>query len=86
MVPSQSSTQLLLPTHVDLFYGGRWHPPIQATSADTYNPATGEVLGRLSEASAQDDDAAVEAAHAGYSPGLAFRPSSALGPCGGSPS
>ena len=67
MAPSETSTQpLMLPTHVDLFYGGQWHPPLQATFADTYNPATGEVLGRLSEASAQDADAAVEAARAGF--------------------
>ena len=67
MTPSQTSTYpIVLPTHAELFYGGQWHPPIHATFADTYNPATGEVLGRVPEASPQDADAAVEAARAGF--------------------
>ena len=67
MIPLQTSTYpLVLPTHTDLFYGGQWHPPLNATFADTYNPATGEVLDRVTESSAQDADAAVEAAREGF--------------------
>lgn len=52
----------LLPTHRDLFYGGRWHPATSGRYLDLIDPATGEALGQVAEAGAADVDAAVTAA------------------------
>jgi betaine-aldehyde dehydrogenase len=55
----------VLPQHRDLYYGGRWHPP-RGGYADTLNPATGASLGPVADANAQDVEAAVQAAQAGF--------------------
>lgn len=54
-----------LPRRRDLYYGGAWHEP-RGSYLDTVNPATGESLGRVAEANAEDVDAAVRAAQAGF--------------------
>jgi aldehyde dehydrogenase (NAD+) len=45
---------------------GKWAKPNSGKSFDTYNPATGEVLGQLAEGDAQDVDLAVKAARAAF--------------------
>lgn len=50
----------------ELYYGGDWHAPREGVYADTVNPATGEKLSRVAQASAADVDAAVAAAQQGF--------------------
>jgi acyl-CoA reductase-like NAD-dependent aldehyde dehydrogenase len=57
---------LVLPSRLDLFYGGAWHAPLHDTRADIVNPATGALLARVAEAGAEDVAAAVAAARAGF--------------------
>jgi len=57
---------LALPSHQDLYYGGAWHPPKLGRYAEVYSPATGELLGRVAEATTEDVDAAVAAAQKGF--------------------
>jgi aldehyde dehydrogenase (NAD+) len=49
-----------------LFIGGRWTPPAAGEWFDTVNPATRQVLARVSQAGAADVDAAVRAAAAAF--------------------
>lgn len=55
-----------LPENRDLFYGGRWHPPIRGEYDETRNPGAGGTLGRVAIAGSRDVDAAVGAARKGY--------------------
>lgn len=55
----------LLPRRRELYYGGAWHEP-RGGYLETLNPATGESLGRVAEANAEDVDAAVRAAQSGF--------------------
>ncbi|HEY1950126.1 MAG TPA: CoA-acylating methylmalonate-semialdehyde dehydrogenase [Bryobacteraceae bacterium] len=48
------------------FIGGEWRPSNSIESFDVFNPATSEVLARVSLASAADVDAAVNAASAAF--------------------
>lgn len=48
-----------------LWIGGRYAPASGGKFFDTLNPATGEVLCRVAEASAEDVDRAVESASRG---------------------
>jgi acyl-CoA reductase-like NAD-dependent aldehyde dehydrogenase len=57
---------LVLPTHAGLFYNGAWHAPKQGRVVDVLSPATGLVLGRAPEATADDAEAAIAAARAGF--------------------
>src|SRR5215470_6437315 len=57
---------LVLPTHRDCYYGGKWHEPKSGRRADTVNPGTGQSLGPVADASAADVDAAVAAAKAAF--------------------
>ena len=59
----------VLPKSRGLYYGGAWHRA-HGGELETWNPATGESLGRCAEADAHDVDLAVHAAHEGY---LAWR-------------
>ncbi|KAJ9646665.1 hypothetical protein H2204_000357 [Knufia peltigerae] len=64
---SSSSTKLpTLPSHLDLFYGGEWHKPIDKTYEDTVSPATGKPITKVAVASSADVDAAVSAAHKAF--------------------
>ena len=58
--------RLVLPAHNALYYGGEWHAPLDGRYAPTINPATGEVLGEVPEASEADAVAAIAAARAGF--------------------
>lgn len=52
-----------------LFIGGKWVESLSGKTFDTLNPATGEVLATVSEAKAEDIDAAVEAARQAFDGG-----------------
>jgi len=64
-MPLDVNAALPLPQHRDMFYGGAWHVP-RGGYVDTLNPATGESLGRVAQANAEDVDLAVAAAQAGF--------------------
>lgn len=51
-----------------LFINGEWVQPAEAGYFDSVNPATGEVLGSVSQGGAKDIDAAVKAARAALVP------------------
>src|SRR6202011_5797529 len=55
---------LKLPEHRSCYYGGAWHAPLSGREADTINPGTGEILGKVADAGAADVDAAVKGAKA----------------------
>lgn len=63
--PAARPVSALLPSRRELYYGGAWHEP-RGGYLETVNPATGESLGRVAEANADDVDAAVRAAQAGF--------------------
>ncbi|HWH81641.1 MAG TPA: aldehyde dehydrogenase family protein [Burkholderiaceae bacterium] len=63
----------VLPRHRDLYYGGAWHRPAGG-HGETFNPATGESLGRCADANADDVDAAVRAAEAGFAQWSRMKP------------
>jgi hypothetical protein len=45
-----------MPTHFGLFYGGKWHEPVNKGSFDTFSPSTGKQEAEVAEASAEDVD------------------------------
>lgn len=51
-----------------LYIDGQWVQPAEVSFFDSVNPATGEVLARVSQAGAKDIDAAVKAARAALAP------------------
>jgi betaine-aldehyde dehydrogenase len=53
----------VLPGRRQLFYGGQWHEPLSGRYTHSLNPATQEDLGPVAEASPEDVDQAVRAAH-----------------------
>src|SRR6185295_15956335 len=57
---------LTLPEHRDIYYGGAWHRPKRGRYADTINPGTGEVLAAVADGTAEDVEAAIAAAKAGF--------------------
>src|SRR5438874_1242665 len=57
---------LILPEHRDLYYGGAWQAPRARRYAEVASPGTGESLGPVAEAGAEDVDAAVIAARAAF--------------------
>jgi betaine-aldehyde dehydrogenase len=63
-----------LPQSRDLFYGGRWHAPGKRKRMGTLNPATGEPLGEVGWADADDADQAVKAAYRGFQTWRAVKP------------
>ena len=64
-MPLDLDASLPLPEHRDLFYGGAWHTP-GGGRVETWNPGTGESLGPVAQANADDVEAAVVAAQAGF--------------------
>jgi betaine-aldehyde dehydrogenase len=63
-----------LPEHRDLFYGGGWHVPAKNKRMGTINPSTGESLGEVGLADAEDVDRAVKAAYRGFQTWRALKP------------
>jgi len=59
-----------LPRHRSLYYGGEWHDSQAQRTIDVVAPATGEALGTTIDASADDVEHAVAAAHKAF---LAWR-------------
>ncbi len=55
-----------MPTNKDLFYGGQWHSPKNNEYRETYNPGNGQVIDKISQAGAEDVEAAAEAAHKAF--------------------
>ena len=53
-------------TPLDLYIGGEWRQGSGGRGEDVINPATGETIGRLPHASAEDLDAALASAESGF--------------------
>ncbi|MFZ0458132.1 MAG: aldehyde dehydrogenase family protein, partial [Rhodoplanes sp.] len=71
MTPHQAPSVSLPPTPIlpsrrDLYYGGAWRKPKAGRYGETFDPATGRSLGPVAEGDAEDVDAAVAAAAAGF--------------------
>src|SRR5947208_1477920 len=67
MAPDDSQTlRHPLPVKRQHYYGGGWHPSVSSAEMPVGCPATGESLGSVSVADAQDVDRAVRAANAGF--------------------
>lgn len=60
------SIESSLPSHKVLFYDGQWHNSSSKQDRETYNPGKGKVIDRIAEASAEDVDRAVQAAHRAF--------------------
>ena len=56
----------VLPSHLDLYYGGQWHAPRGGEYAATINPANGQVIAKVAHAGAEDAGAAIAAAHEAF--------------------
>ena len=56
----------VLPSHLDLYYGGQWHAPRAGEYVATINPANGQVVARVAHAGAEDAGAAIDAAHVAF--------------------
>ena len=63
---ASAALALRLPAHRGAFYGGAWHDPASGAFAETWNPSSGESLGRVAVGGAADVDAAVAAAKRGF--------------------
>ena len=63
----------VLPHERGLYWGGEWHHPAGVATLQSFNPSTGELLGEVHVARAQDVDAAVGAAQRAF-PGWAATP------------
>ena len=55
-----------LPHHLGLYYGGRWHQPVQGGRFPVEDPATGAQLAEVASASSADVELAVAAAREGF--------------------
>lgn len=55
-----------LPKEKGLFYAGAWHAPKKAELKETYSPGNGKVIDKIGQASTDDVDAAVTAAHEAF--------------------
>jgi betaine-aldehyde dehydrogenase len=65
--PQTASAQaVVLPKNRGAYYGGAWHEPKAGRYADTINPGTGQSLGKVAEAGADDIDAAVASAKTAF--------------------
>ncbi len=63
---SLASIKLNLPRQRGAYYDGGWHEPKGGRFVETPNPGTGESLGKVAEAGAEDIDAAVKAARRAF--------------------
>jgi acyl-CoA reductase-like NAD-dependent aldehyde dehydrogenase len=64
-----------------LLINGKWVDAASGKTFETTNPATGEVLARVAEADAEDDERAVKAARAAFDGGWGqTNPSSSSSP------
>lgn len=65
---------LKLPIQNSLFYGGKWHAPVENRKVTTFNPSTGEPLGEVGWGDAEDVNRAVTAAYAGFQTWRTIKP------------
>jgi len=63
-VTAADETALLERVPVDLYIDGEWRPASSGRRFDVLDPSTGEVLAQVADASVEDGDAALAAAHA----------------------
>ncbi|PYM62263.1 MAG: aldehyde dehydrogenase [Candidatus Rokuibacteriota bacterium] len=63
-----------MPEHRVLYYGGAWHPPASGRMVVDRDPATGDALGVVAEADAEDVDRAVRAAHRAFATWRRMKP------------
>lgn len=63
---ASSNLGLILPKHLDLFYGGQWHAPKAGGTQPTINPANGEILANVAHADTEDVQLAVRAAQSAF--------------------
>ena len=56
----------VLPSHLNLYYGGEWHAPRSGRYVETINPANAEPIARVADAGAEDTEAAIVAAHEAF--------------------
>lgn len=56
----------ILPAHRDLYYAGQWHAPQSGRYIEFFSPGSGDSLGNVAEASADDVERAVAAAAKAY--------------------
>jgi betaine-aldehyde dehydrogenase len=56
----------VLPKHRTAWYGGAWHDPRSERDEETWNPSTGDSLGRVALCGEEDVGAAVAAARSGF--------------------
>jgi len=68
------TTANVLPKHRDAYYGGRWHPPARGAARELVSPGDASSLGTAAECGAEDVDAAVAAARAGFEVWRDFAP------------
>jgi betaine-aldehyde dehydrogenase len=59
-------TSLHLPEHRDAYYGGAWHAPKRGRYVESINPGTGEPLAPAADCTAEDVEAVIAAARAGF--------------------
>src|SRR5262249_2706200 len=64
--PDMAASSTIEALHGELFIGGRWRPSVSGGEFETRDPATGELVGPIAEASREDVDLAVEAAGRGF--------------------
>src|SRR6186997_645661 len=65
--PQAASAQaVVLPKNRGAYYGGAWHEPKAGRFVDTISPGTGQSLGKVADAGAEDIDAAVATAKAAF--------------------
>jgi betaine-aldehyde dehydrogenase len=64
--PEEPVPALRLPQARDFYYGGDWHKSAGDLRVSIENPGTGEVLAQVTQATAEDLDAAVAAAQQGF--------------------
>ncbi len=50
----------------ELYYAGGWHAADDGSRTEVWSPSTGQSLGKVAWAGAEDVDRAVRAAHAGF--------------------
>ncbi len=67
-------TAVALPERRGLYYGGTWHDAAGGATQETTSPSTGQSLGHVAWAAADDVDAAVRAAQDGFTEWRRVRP------------
>jgi betaine-aldehyde dehydrogenase len=59
-------SNVVMPSRRDLFYDGEWKAATSGRTIEIYSPSTQESLGQIADASVEDVDAAIQAAHRAF--------------------